>query len=188
MAATLRAELGGLSPRCSASRTADDRASAALHGRASRGAPAARSPAAHTKNLFLKDKKGAVFLVVARRGECRNRPEAAPRAGSAPPGRASSFGAADLLLEALGVTPGLGDCRSALVNDREGAVASPRWSSAGLRRRAGLLIVPPARQYRDDTASRPPGSIWLSSGRTRHPTRVVDLAKRRSRGWICKSG
>jgi Ala-tRNA(Pro) deacylase len=60
-------------------------------------------PGGHTKNLFLKDKKGAVFLVTA--------PEDAPielkalhrRLGAS--GR-FSFGSAELMLEVLGVMPG----------------------------------------------------------------------------------
>ena len=60
-------------------------------------------PGGHTKNLFLKDKKGALFLVTA--------PEDAPielkslhrRLGAT--GR-FSFGSAELMLETLGVTPG----------------------------------------------------------------------------------
>jgi Ala-tRNA(Pro) deacylase len=60
-------------------------------------------PGGHTKNLFLKDKKDALFLVTA--------PEDAPielkslhrRLGAS--GR-FSFGSADLMLEVLGVTPG----------------------------------------------------------------------------------
>ena len=60
-------------------------------------------PGGHTKNLFLKDKKDAVFLVTA--------PEDAPielkslhrRLGAS--GR-FSFGSAELMLELLGVTPG----------------------------------------------------------------------------------
>ena len=39
--------------------------SAAVHGRAVAERCAARIPGGHTKNLFLKDKKGALFLVTA---------------------------------------------------------------------------------------------------------------------------
>jgi Ala-tRNA(Pro) deacylase len=60
-------------------------------------------PGGHTKNLFLKDKKDAIFLVTA--------PEDAPielkslhrRLGAS--GR-FSFGSPELMLEILGVTPG----------------------------------------------------------------------------------
>lgn len=74
-------------------------------------------PGGHTKNLFLKDKKGALFLISAkddtqvplkglhRRLDC---------------GRLS-FGDARLLEEVLGVTPG-SVTAFALMNDREGRV------------------------------------------------------------------
>jgi Ala-tRNA(Pro) deacylase len=60
-------------------------------------------PGGHTKNLFLKDKKDAIFLVTA--------PEDAPielkslhrRLGAS---ARFSFGSAELMLEVLGVTPG----------------------------------------------------------------------------------
>ena len=53
----------------------DRRAPAAVHGRQNRRRCAARSRAAHTKNLFLKDKKGRLFLVTAE-DETRDRPQA----------------------------------------------------------------------------------------------------------------
>ncbi|MFW5659880.1 MAG: prolyl-tRNA synthetase associated domain-containing protein [Oceanicaulis sp.] len=74
----------------------------------------ANMPGGHTKNLFLKDKKGALILISAlqstqidlkglhKRLEC---------------GRLS-FGKADLLQEALGVTPG-SVTAFAIVNDPE---------------------------------------------------------------------
>lgn len=75
-------------------------------------------PGAHTKNLFLKDKKDALFLVVA--------PEAAEidlkhlhrQVGAA---SRLSFGRPELLLETLGVTPGSVTVFG-LVNDRQGRV------------------------------------------------------------------
>ncbi len=57
---------------------------------------------AHTKNLFLKDDRGALFLVVAI-SATRVDLKALSRALSA--GR-FSFGKAELLLDALGVEPG----------------------------------------------------------------------------------
>lgn len=62
----------------------------------------AAMPGGHTKNLFLKDKKGALFLVSAL-AESRIDLNALSRALGA--GR-FSFGSADLLYETLGVTPG----------------------------------------------------------------------------------
>ena len=59
-------------------------------------------PGAHTKNLFLKDDKGALFLVVAL-SSTRVDLKALSRSLSA--GR-FSFGRPELLLEYLGVPPG----------------------------------------------------------------------------------
>jgi Ala-tRNA(Pro) deacylase len=59
-------------------------------------------PGAHTKNLFLKDDKGALFLVVANAGTRVDLKGLSKRLGA---GR-FSFGKPDLLMEVLGVTPG----------------------------------------------------------------------------------
>jgi Ala-tRNA(Pro) deacylase len=71
-------------------------------------------PGAHTKNLFLKDKKDALFLVVAREEAAIDLKRLHQRIGAT--GRLS-FGRPELLVETLGVTPGavtpLG-----LINDR----------------------------------------------------------------------
>ncbi len=70
-------------------------------------------PGAHTKNLFLKDAKGQLWLVSAL-GETLIDLKALPRAiGSA----RLSFGSPELLYEALGVTPG-SVTAFALINDR----------------------------------------------------------------------
>ena len=58
---------------------------------------------AHSKNLFLKDKKGALFLVVAREDATIDLKHLHNRIGAS--GRLS-FGQAELLLEKLGVAPG----------------------------------------------------------------------------------
>jgi Ala-tRNA(Pro) deacylase len=59
-------------------------------------------PGAHTKNLFLKDEKGALFLVVARSATHVDLKTLAKTLGA---GR-FSFGKPELLLEVLGVSPG----------------------------------------------------------------------------------
>ena len=59
-------------------------------------------PGGHTKNLFLKDKKGAVFLVVAPEEGNVDLKTLHHKLGA---GR-FSFGSADLMLELLGVSPG----------------------------------------------------------------------------------
>ena len=60
-------------------------------------------PGAHTKNLFLKDKKGALFLVTALEDAAIELKSLHNRLGAS--GR-FSFGSADLLLATLGVEPG----------------------------------------------------------------------------------
>jgi Ala-tRNA(Pro) deacylase len=59
-------------------------------------------PGGHTKNLFLKDKKDALFLVVALEDAAIELKSVHQRLGAA----RFSFGSADLLRAALGVEPG----------------------------------------------------------------------------------
>jgi Ala-tRNA(Pro) deacylase len=60
-------------------------------------------PGGHTKNLFLKDKKGALFLVTALEDAVIELKSLHRRLGAS--GR-FSFGSADQMREALGVEPG----------------------------------------------------------------------------------
>ena len=73
---------------------------------------------AHTKNLFLKDKKGGLFLVVAREAASIDLKRLHKRIGAA---SQLSFGKPDLLAETLGVTPGT-VTPFGLINDRDGRV------------------------------------------------------------------
>ena len=76
-------------------------------------------PGGHSKNLFLKDKKGRLFLVVAQaetRIDLKRLHESLGASGRL------SFGSAELLREVLGVEPG-SVTPFALVNDREHRVA-----------------------------------------------------------------
>jgi Ala-tRNA(Pro) deacylase len=76
-------------------------------------------PGAHSKNLFVKDKKGRLFLIVARdetRIDLKRLHEAIGASGRL------SFGSAEQLRAALGVEPG-SVTPFAAVNDREGSVA-----------------------------------------------------------------
>ena len=59
-------------------------------------------PGAHTKNLFLKDDKGALFLLVAKTSTNVDLKAVSKRLGA---GR-FSFGKPELLLSVLGVSPG----------------------------------------------------------------------------------
>jgi Ala-tRNA(Pro) deacylase len=60
-------------------------------------------PGGHTKNLFLKDKKGALYLVTAEEDAAIELKSLHRRLGAS--GR-FSFGSAEQMLEVLGVTPG----------------------------------------------------------------------------------
>jgi Ala-tRNA(Pro) deacylase len=76
-------------------------------------------PGAHSKNLFLKDRKGSLFLGVARDETQIDLKRLHGTIGAA--GRLS-FGSAELLLESLGVEPG-SVTPFAVINDRAGRVA-----------------------------------------------------------------
>jgi Ala-tRNA(Pro) deacylase len=75
-------------------------------------------PGAHTKNLFLKDKKDALFLVVAPEEGAIDLKQLHHRIGAA--GRLS-FGKAELLMEVLGISPGAVTA-FAPINDTAGRV------------------------------------------------------------------
>src|SRR5580704_5718366 len=75
-------------------------------------------PGRHCKSLFLKDKKGGLWLVVALE-ECRVDLKALSDRLSAP---RFSFGSAELLYEVLGVRPG-SVTPYAAINDTKGRVA-----------------------------------------------------------------
>jgi Ala-tRNA(Pro) deacylase len=75
-------------------------------------------PGAHTKNLFLKDKKDRLFLVVALEERRIDLTALSKRLGV---GR-FSFGNAELLMAVLGITPG-SVTPFAAINDRERKVA-----------------------------------------------------------------
>lgn len=74
-------------------------------------------PGAHTKNLFLKDDRGSLVLVVAN---STTRVDLKALAKGLGLGR-FSFGKPDLLMDALGVTPG-SVTAFAIANDKEGRV------------------------------------------------------------------
>jgi Ala-tRNA(Pro) deacylase len=73
-------------------------------------------PGTHTKNLFLKDNKGGLWVVV--RAQLRVDLKALSNALGSP---RFSFGSAELLIETLGVPPG-SVTPFALINDVEGKV------------------------------------------------------------------
>lgn len=71
-------------------------------------------PGAHCKNLFLKDKKGILWLVVALENRLINMKDLKSRIGS----HHLSFGKPELLMEVLGVEPG-SVTPFALINDMD---------------------------------------------------------------------
>ena len=75
-------------------------------------------PGLHSKNLFLKDKKGRLFLVSARQSAQIDLKRLHEVVGAS--GRLS-FGSAELLLETLGVTPG-SVTAFAVINDMQNDV------------------------------------------------------------------
>ncbi len=77
----------------------------------------ASQPGGHTKNLFLKDKKNCLWLVVAR-DELRIDLNALARQLGAP---RLSFGSAELLITSLGIEPG-SVTPFAIMNDTAGQV------------------------------------------------------------------
>ncbi|WP_029058094.1 prolyl-tRNA synthetase associated domain-containing protein [Stappia stellulata] len=83
-------------------------------------------PGGHTKNLFLKDKKGSLFLVVALHDAEIDLKSIHQKIGAQ--GRVS-FGKADLLMEVLGVEPG-SVTPFALINDREAQRVTPVLDAA----------------------------------------------------------
>jgi Ala-tRNA(Pro) deacylase len=83
-------------------------------------------PGGHTKNLFLKDKKGNLFLVVALHDAEIDLKSIHQKIGAQ--GRVS-FGKADLLMEVLGVEPG-SVTPFALINDREAHRVTPVLDAA----------------------------------------------------------
>lgn len=80
----------------------------------------ARIPGAHSKNLFVKDKKGRLFLITAKDGTPIDLKRAHEAIGAS--GRLS-FGSAEQLREVLGVEPG-SVTPFAVVNDRAGRVTT----------------------------------------------------------------
>ena len=71
-------------------------------------------PGHHSKNLFLKDKKGNLWLIVALEDRAIDMKDLRRRIGS----QTLSFGKPDLLMEVLGIEPGA-VTPFALINDHE---------------------------------------------------------------------
>ncbi len=125
----------------------------------------AHLPGGHCKSLFLKDKKGGLWLLVCldRRRIDMNRLSkvlGCPRL---------SFGKPDLLLEALGVTPG-SVTPFALINDSEHRV-QPLLDKAMLDHE--LLNYHPLTNEATTTIKASDLTIFVKA--TGHEVRIVDL-------------
>lgn len=123
-------------------------------------------PGGHTKNLFLKAKTGALFLVVALEDARIDLKHLHQRLDT---GR-FSFGSADLLREALGVEPGA-VTPFAVINDIKGAVSVVL--DAAMMRHA-LLNYHPLDNARTTTIGRDDLVRFLEA--TGHPPRIVAVS------------
>ncbi len=125
-------------------------------------------PGGHTKNLFLKDKKDGLWLVVAR-DELRIDLNALARQLGAP---RFSFGSAELLIATLGIEPGSVTPFS-VMNDVEGAVR--------LVLDAGMLALAPLNFHplrNDRTTAIAPADLLKFVRACGHAPVVVEMVER----------
>ena len=135
-------------------------------------------PGGHTKNLFLKDKKGSVFLIVAEEDAEIHIKSLHERIGSA----RLSFGRPELLLDLLGVLPG-SVTPFGVINDREKRVAI--ILDAGLMRHEELNFHP-----LENTATTRIGREDLVHflRATGHPPRILPVARGPEGGLESRQG
>ena len=126
----------------------------------------AAMPGGHSKNLFLKDKRGRLFLVVA---EAEARIDLKRLHGPLGATGRLSFGSPELLWERLGVRPG-SVTPFGLVNDREGAVSV--ILDAGLMAHDPVNVHP---LHNGATTAVAPGDLIRFLEATGHPPRVMAL-------------
>ncbi|MEQ5776163.1 prolyl-tRNA synthetase associated domain-containing protein [Thalassospira sp. NFXS8] len=108
-------------------------------------------PGMHSKNLFLKDKKGALWLVVAEENQPIRINHLHKKLGC----NRLSFGNSDLLLETLGVMPGSVTPFS-LIND-DAKIVNVAFDSAFFRDPDNVLNFHPLRN--DRTTSIAPADL-----------------------------
>ncbi len=121
----------------------------------------------HCKNLFLKDKKGALWLVVTEEDRAIDMKRLDKAIGSA----RLSFGKAELLAEVLGVIPGA-VTPFALINDRQRRV-NVVLDAAMLARHALLNYHPISNAM---TTQIRPADLVAFVRACGHEPKIVDLA------------
>ncbi len=124
-------------------------------------------PGGHTKNLFLRNKKGQMWLVTS----LEDRPLDLKKVGELLGAGRLSFGSAERLMRHLGVLPGA-VTPLAVVNDAPGAVTLVL--DAGLLEH-DLINVHPLTNTR--TTALVPGDLVRFLEAAGHPPQVVDLAR-----------
>jgi Ala-tRNA(Pro) deacylase len=123
-------------------------------------------PGGHTKNLFVKDKKGRLFLVTALSDATIDLKRLHEAIGAS--GRVS-FGSAELLRATLGVEPG-SVTPLAAINDRAGAVTV--ILDANLMEHDPVNVHP---LENTATTALAPGDLVRFLEATGHPPRVLSL-------------
>ena len=124
-------------------------------------------PGGHTKNLFLRNKKGAMWLVTS----LEDRPLDLKKLGELLGGGRLSFGSAERLMRHLGVVPGA-VTPMAIVNDPEGAVTLVL--DAGLLERDPVNVHP---LTNDRTMALASADLIRFAEAVGHPPQIVDLAQ-----------
>jgi Ala-tRNA(Pro) deacylase len=124
-------------------------------------------PGEHTKNLFLRDKKGALVLLSAAEDAVLDLGSLHRRLGAR--GR-FSFGSAELMRETLGIEPGAVTPFAAM-NDRDRRVSIV--VEASLLRQATVNFHPLRNTM---TTSIAPSDLLRFLEATGHPPRIVELA------------
>lgn len=122
-------------------------------------------PGCHTKNLFLRDKKGAMWLVVCLEDRDVDLRRLAQQLGT---GRLS-FGSANRLMKFLGVTPGA-VTPFAVVNDTQAVVRVAL--DADIVRQASLNFHPLDNRMTTAIGSRDLVSFLEAC---RHPAKLIDF-------------
>lgn len=135
-------------------------------------------PGGHTKNLFLKDKKDAVFLVVAEEDAEIDMKGLHGRIGSA----RLSFGRPELLAELIGVVPGA-VTPFGVINDTAGRVSVILDETLMHHER---LNFHPLENTATTTISRDDLLAFL--GATRHQPRILPVSGPAAAGEAWKDG